>query len=211
MSPRPRLTEEETADHTHRLVEATFRVVAETGDASPPVRSILREADLGRQQFYRCFATKDDLMATVLAEGCRILASYLTSQMAKVDTPEEKVRAWVRGVLRQAQAATERTRPFIVGTPSPQTTGAARATELMLTAALAEVIADGVAAGVWTSSDPDADALVIYDFAFASMQRHLLRGVRPTRETVHRLGEFAVHGLVAAGARGRADIGERLP
>jgi AcrR family transcriptional regulator len=198
VSPRPRLTDEETAEHARRLVEATFRVVAETGDATPPVRSILREAGLGRQHFYRCFESKDDLMATVLGEGRRILADYLLSRMSKASDPEEKVRAWVSGVMRQAQAATERTRPFIVAPPRPATVGVVHETEQSLSGILAAAIAEGVTDGRWDSADPTADALVIYDFVFNSMHRHLASDERPTRDTIQRLGDFAVGGLVGA-------------
>jgi hypothetical protein len=46
MSPRRRFTDDEVADHARRLVEATFRVAAATGNAAPPVRPILEEAGL---------------------------------------------------------------------------------------------------------------------------------------------------------------------
>jgi AcrR family transcriptional regulator len=198
MSPRPRVTEEETTEQARRLVEATFRVVAETGDGAPPVRSILREAGLGRQQFYRCFDSKDELMAAVLAEGRRILADYLTARMARAATPEEKVRAWVTGVMRQAQSAPERTRPFIVAPSVAATGGEVHETEQALSSLLAGAIAQGTTEGDWESTDPAADALIIYDFVFTAMRRHLAGEERPTRETMQHLGDFAVRGLAGA-------------
>ena len=93
---RPRLTPDETDEHSRRLVEATFRVVATTGDANPSIRPILDEAGLSRQVFYRCFASKDALIGAVLAEGSRLLLEHLSARMAKAATPEAKVHAMDR-------------------------------------------------------------------------------------------------------------------
>jgi AcrR family transcriptional regulator len=199
VSPRPRLSAAETDDHARRLVEAAFRVVAATGDASPSVREILREAGLSRQAFYRCFASKDELMVSVLGEGKRILAEYLTVRVARARTPEEKVRAWVSGVMRQAQApyAVERTRPFIVGPSGPGWDDDADDTERALSRPLEDAISAGVGDGSWASADPAAAALVIHDFVFASMRRHLQQDQRPSRDDIARLAEFALRGLGA--------------
>jgi AcrR family transcriptional regulator len=200
MSPRPRLSGDETLEHARLLVEAAFRVAAATGNADPPVRPILREAGLSRQAFYRCFESKDELMANVLAEGRRILADYLTARVAKAATPEEKVRAWVTGVMRQAQAASavERTRPFIL-TPAERVRSSSDTSETarILSHMLEEAIAAGVAEGSWESADPATDALIIHDFVFASMHRHLLSDQRPSRETSQRLADFALRGIGA--------------
>ena len=201
MSPRPRLSQGETEEHARRLIEAAFQVAAATGEAEPSVRSILREAGLSRQAFYRCFQSKDDLIAAVLAEGRRILADYLMGRMAMAQTPEDKVRAWVTGVMRQAQAASaaERTRPFIVAPPKTVHDSEDPAeTERLLTQMLEEAIAVGAADGSWQSSNPAADALIVHDFVFSSMRRHLSRNERPSREAAQRLADFALRGLGAA-------------
>lgn len=208
MSPRPRLTERETEEHARELVEATFRVAADTGDAQPPVRAILREAGLSRQALYRCFGSKDELMAAVLVQGRRLLAGYLAARMARAATPEDKVRAWITGLMRQAQAATERTRPFIVTPPDPATDHQA-ATERELSAILAGAIADGVAEGTFASPDPLATALLIHDFVFASMRRHLVRDESPTRDAIQQLCDFAARGLSNCGAAARTSPSRR--
>jgi AcrR family transcriptional regulator len=199
MSPRPRLTNEETDEHARRLVEAAFRVIAATGDADPPVRPILREANLSRQAFYRCFGSKSELMAAVSAEGRRLLADYLAGRMERASTPEAKVRAWVGGVMRQAEVAraAERTRPFIVylgqrGDANPEEFGES---ERMLTSPLREAIADGTRSGAWESPDPAIDAQIIHDYVMASLSRHLLLGVPPARATTKALADFAVRAL----------------
>jgi AcrR family transcriptional regulator len=193
VSPRPSLDQEGIDDRARRLVEATFEVAARTGDPSPSVRLILQEAGLSRQIFYRCFASRAELMDAVLAEGRRILAEYLRARMERTDNAEQAVRAWITGVMRQAQSAPERTRPFITAPLAPHDVVAE--TQDALASMLAGAIARGTQEGRWTSTDPAAEATIIHDFVFDAMRRHLLRNERPSRETIQRLGDFAVRAL----------------
>jgi hypothetical protein len=137
-------------------------------------------------------------------------------RMVMAQTPEDKVRAWVTGIMRQAQAASaaERTRPFIVSPPRTVSDSEDPAqTERHLTHMLEEAIAVGATDGSWQSRDPAADALIIHDFVFSSMRRHLSRDERPSEESAHRLADFALRGLgaaphaaVAANVRGRSAL-----
>jgi AcrR family transcriptional regulator len=204
MSPRPRLTDEETGEHAHQLVEATFRVIAATGDADPPVRPILREADLSRQVLYRCFGSKDELMAAVFAEGQQLLTDYLAARLARAGTPEAKVRAWVTGVMRQAEVerAAERTRPFIVslGQRSAVNPVAFAESQRVYTRLLTDAIVAGSRDGSWQSSDPESDATIIHDYVVASLSRHLLLGIPPAREVTQALVDFALRALSTSAA-----------
>ncbi|XVQ14549.1 TetR/AcrR family transcriptional regulator [Spirillospora sp. CA-255316] len=199
MSPRPRLREEEKEEYARRLVEAAFRVIAATSDTEPAVRSILREAGLSQQAFYRCFSSKDDLLDAVLAEGRRLLVEHLTRRMSREPTPEGKIRAWVAGVMQQAEAkyAADRTRPFVTGMGRRAAANPAEAakTERQLGGLLEEVIAVGNADGSWDSADPAGDALIIHDFVLASLRRHLIGGVPPSRSTSRDLADFALRAL----------------
>jgi AcrR family transcriptional regulator len=200
MSPRPRLTDSQTSEHSRRLVQAAFTVIAATGNADPPVRPILVEAGLSRQVLYRCFGSKEELMDAVHAEGRQILADYLSTRLARVATPEAQVRAWVTGVMRQAQVAgaAERTRPFVASL-ARRDRGEARAEDAdidrLLTNPLAKAIASGVKAGAWNTDDPVGDAGMIKDFVFASLTRHLLLGITPSRATTQALTGFALRAL----------------
>lgn len=198
---RPRLTTDETDEHGRRLVEATFRVVAATGDPDPSIRPILDEAGLSRQAFYRCFASKDELMSAVQAEGSRLLVDYLAARVAKATTPEAKLRAWIGGMMRQAEAphAAERTRPFIASLregsiPDPEQAATSEKHRLQT---LVDLLAAGTADGTWTTTDPEADALRIYDVVNGSLRRHLLGRRVPSRATAKELGDFALRAIGA--------------
>jgi AcrR family transcriptional regulator len=112
------LTERQSsyAREVRQIVDATYRVIAETGTFDPPVRAILREAGLSRPAFYRHFGGKDELLLVMLDEGRRSLVGYLAHRISAVRDPSEQVAEWVRGVLAQAAdpEAARLTRPFVI-------------------------------------------------------------------------------------------------
>ena len=150
MSPRPRQSDAVTTEQAEQLVEATFRVIARTGETEPDVRSILREADLSRPALYRCFGSKDGLMVAVLEEGRRLLAAYLSARMARATTPAGALQAFVEGFLRQAEdeRSAVRTRPFVAdpGRRALRYPAQHAETELVLSGLVERTIVDGVAA-----------------------------------------------------------------
>ena len=72
------------AAEVRELIEATYRVIADTGDFAPPVRAILAEAGLSNPAFYRHFKSKDELLLVMLDEGRRQLAAYLSHRTGAV-------------------------------------------------------------------------------------------------------------------------------
>ena len=77
------------------------------------LRDILRESGLSTQAFYKHFRSKDELMLVLLDDGRRRLVGYLAHRMEKAGRPEQRIRAWIEGVLAQASdpEVAARTRP----------------------------------------------------------------------------------------------------
>jgi AcrR family transcriptional regulator len=181
------------------LVDATFDVIATKGSCDPQVRDILDRAKLSRQVFYRHFQSKDELLLVVLDESWRIVASYVSRRIARAEGAEAQLRAWIAGVLRQAQDAdvSRRTRPFAITgrrleAQFPKEFAQARQS---FVGQLADVIDDGIREGVFESNRPVDDALIIHDAVFLRQNRHLVLGTYPTRKAVDQLHEFALRAL----------------
>jgi len=181
------------------LVDATFEVIAATGSLDPPIRDIFDAAHLGRQVFYRHFRSKDELLLIVLDESRHIVASYLAKRIAKVEGASAKLRAWIDGVLRQAQdpEAARRTRPFALTGRRLEAQFPAQyaRSQVVLTQLLTDVIRDGLDEGVFASRDPEQDAQIIYDAVFMRQNRHLLLRTVPTRQAGDDLHDFALRAL----------------
>lgn len=91
------------AAEVRRLLDAGLAVMRRCGTSSRPrVADIVAAAGLSNDAFYRHFESKDALVLAILQDGTERLMSYLTHQMAKEETAEEKVRRWVEGILSQA-------------------------------------------------------------------------------------------------------------
>jgi AcrR family transcriptional regulator len=186
---------EQSPDEVHQLIEATYRVISRTETLDPPVREILREAGLSNPAFYRHFRSKDELLLTVLEQGWEVLRGYLAHQMAKVDTPDEKIAAWVRGMLAQAAdpAAARRARPFTVNLPRlatlfPDEHRASRNALIQLLVAPLKP-ANHATRSVWP------EVLAVYDLVKAVQDRHLVERTAPTADETENLVAFVLAAL----------------
>ena len=168
------------------FVDATYRVIARTGSVDPPLRAVIAEAGLNTQAFYRYFRSKDELLLLLLDDGRRRLVGYLDHRMAKASNPEDRVRAWVEGVLAQAssQDVATRTRPFLAN----QARLAEQFPEEQQSSV--DLLVDLVAPAVPSRADAEA----IYRLTFATLLDHLNRGTRPSRAETDELVRFSLRG-----------------
>ena len=175
----------EYAEQIGRVLEATYDLIERTGNVDPSLREILRETGLSTQAFYRYFQSKDELLLLLLDDGRRRILGYLEHRMQRASTPEDRVRAWIEGVLAQAanERAASRTRPFVA---NQERLAEAFPEEQQ---ASVDLLIDQLAAAIAVlspASDARRDAVAIYRLAFATLQHHLVHGTRPNaRETDH--------------------------
>jgi AcrR family transcriptional regulator len=186
------LRSEAYADEVRRLVDAGYAVMRRTGSLEPRVHDIVREAGLSNQAFYRHFRSKDELLVAILDDGRRQLVAYLEHRMSGLPTGQERVRAWIEGVMEQARNATaaDNTRPFAINSARLADSfpdEVARSRELLvrpLREAMAEV-----------GGDPQRDADAVYHLVIGCMNDALVARRRPSKEDVEHLEQFALGGL----------------
>ncbi len=184
----------EYAEQIGRVLEATYDLIERSGNVDPSLREILRETGLSTQAFYRYFQSKDELFLLLLDDGRRRILGYLEHRMQRASTPEDRVRAWIEGVLAQAanERAASRTRPFVANQerlaeafPAEQQASV----DLLIDQLAAEI------AVLAPATDARRDSVAIYRLAFATLQHHLVHGTRPNaRETDHVVG-FCLRGV----------------
>ncbi len=193
-------------DEVRRLIAASFALIRESAALEPRVSEIVRRAGLSNQAFYRHFRSKDELLLAVLDEGVTILEGYLEHRMASFSAPEDRVRAWIEGMLEQVlePAAAAATRPFALSRArlAELFPGEVEESEQRLTAMLRQALHQ--AGGELPSADPQRDAETLYDLAMGWMQRRLAGPGLATRADAVALTEFAMHGI-RRGAVGREE------
>lgn len=180
------------ADEVRRLIEAGYAVMRQTGTLDPRVTDIVREAGLSNQAFYRHFRGKDELLVAILDDGQRQLVDYLRHRMARAQTPDARVRAWIDGVMAQARnaAAADNTRPFAINSARladrfPEEV--ARSREIVV-----RPLRDAVAEA---GGDAQRDADAIYHLAMGCMNDALVARRRPSRADIEHLEQFVIGAL----------------
>ena len=187
------------AAEAQALMDAGAAVMTRLGtERRATVAEIVREAGLSNQAFYRHFESKDDLVAAIVDDGARRLAGYLEHRMSRVDTPAERVRTWVRGVLAQATdpvvAHATRAITWNGNALSGQADAEARATSGLVWQVLEAPLRD---AG---SVEPARDSYLIGHMVFAVLFDALWADEPPTADDLTFVEDFCLAGL-AAGRR----------
>jgi AcrR family transcriptional regulator len=184
------------AQEMGRIVEATYDYIEQTGNLEPSLREILAHCGLSTQGFYRYFRSKDELLLVLLDDGRRRLVEYLDHRMEAESAPEEKIRAWITGVLAQASnpRAADRTRPFVANEdritelfPEEQRQSIDQLMDLLV----------GPITDLADDRDREVrlDAEAIYQVVFGTLRTHLVRRTRPSvTETAH-LVRFCLGGI----------------
>jgi AcrR family transcriptional regulator len=194
------------ADEVERIVSATYEVIERTGSLDPTMRDILRQSGISTQAFYRHFRSKDELLLALLDDGRRRLSSYLGHRMAKAETAEGKLRAWIEGVLAQAsdETAAAKTRPFLANLdrlaeqyPKDQQ----ESVDLLICLLEGALGQMGVPPGRLR-----LDAVAIYHLAVGTMHQHIRDRSRPSAGEVEHVIEFSL-AAVARPDKGDQDDG----
>jgi len=188
--------EAEYAQEMHRIMEATYELIEQTGSLEPSLRDILEHTGLSTQGFYRYFRSKDELMLVLLDDGRRRLVDYLSNRMQAASSPPARVRAWIEGVLAQASnpRAATRTRPFVANED--------RLSELFPDEQresidlLVDLLADALSAvhPATSKSWTHRDAVAIYHLVFGTLHSHLILRTRPSPSEIEHLVRFALLG-----------------
>ena len=192
-----------------RLIEAARTVMQRTECVEPRVSEIVREAGLSNQAFYRHFRSKHELLLAVLADGREQLVRYLEQRMAAEATALDRVRRWIRCIVKQAAhpRAAAATRIFVVNAVRladqfPQDTSRSlEEIKAPLRAALEEAVSHGDA----PAADPERDTQAIYHLAMGWMERKIIERACPSQDDIDHIVRFAVRGLLGHDAPARGN------
>jgi AcrR family transcriptional regulator len=183
--------EEEYADEVRRLLDAALEVMARCGTSSRPrVTDIVAAAGLSNEAFYRHFRSKDALVTAILEDGAERLRSYLAHRLAKARSPEGQVRAWVEGVLSQADEGIAATTLAVLWNGGSVGDVAGRH---FASAPVASLLHQPFAA--LGSEAPELHAVLAAHATFGLLSDCLWRRVQPTRAEVAEVVEFCLRAV----------------
>lgn len=181
------------ADEVRRLLDAALGLMRRQGtSARPRVSDIVAAAGLSNDAFYRHFPSKDALVAALLEDGTDRLRSYVAHQMTKADDPAERVRAWVRAILSQADADIAATTRAVLWNAGVLTADL-RSPSPSASARLAGLLEAPFAA--LGSDSPEFDATLAAYLTFGKLGDHVARQAEPTREDIDRVTAFCLRAV----------------
>nr|WP_218835710.1 TetR/AcrR family transcriptional regulator [Streptomyces sp. TLI_235] len=146
-----------------RLIESTQELLWERGYVGTSPRAIQERAGAGQGSMYHHFAGKPDLAAVALARSAEQLRALAEERLATPGTAYDRIAAYLereREVLRGCRIGRMAQDPEVVA--DPRLRAPVEETFSWLRGRIAEVIAEGVAAGdLAPATDPDDTAAAI--------------------------------------------------
>ena len=147
---------EKRAQSTKRILDAAAEVFSEVGYAGARVDEIARRAGINKAMIYYRIGDKQVLYEQVLHDIFEKLAMQIARNLKDVQTPEEKLKMFIRNILRamdrRPHFAPIMMRELASGTRVfPETVGQYVA---RIIGTLAEILKDGETKKVFTKTNP---------------------------------------------------------
>jgi AcrR family transcriptional regulator len=175
-------------DEVRRLLDAALELMRAGGTTAPPrVADIVATAGLSNDAFYRHFPSKDALVSALIEDGAERLASYVEHRMDKEPDPAGRVRAFVEGVLSQADEDVAASTLAVLGNAGAARRGPSSRHEVA-SARLAPLLREPYAA--LGSADPDLVATLATHATLGILTDHLWARTRPGADTVDAVVDF---------------------
>jgi AcrR family transcriptional regulator len=192
-----------------RLVAAARDLANESGSATFTVAQVAERAGSSLKAFYRCFASKDELLLALFEDDSNLGAGIVRQRVAAHREPAARLRAYVVGLFEML--ANDDARGYAgVLVHEYQRLHEERADELDLALAplvdlLVEEIRAAHDAGVCGANDPTRDARTVFVLVLAGIHEVTLGRERPLDAADH------IWRFVWSGLAGSADHGEGVP
>ncbi|MEU3458816.1 TetR/AcrR family transcriptional regulator [Streptomyces sp. NPDC006733] len=150
-------------DTAERLIESTRELLWERGYTGTSPKAIQQHAGAGQGSMYHHFSGKPDLALTAMRRSAQELVAQADARMSGDGTAVERVSAYLlreRDALRGCRVGRMAMDPDVID--SPELRQPVRETFAWLRGRLAEIVAEGVAAGEFdTALDPRDTAAMI--------------------------------------------------
>jgi AcrR family transcriptional regulator len=198
------------------IVEAVYRVVARRGFKGTTVNLVAREAGIAKGTIYLYFRNKEEVIAAAIQALKENFDRELRTELDKYDDPREKLRRLVTGGIVMSHARRDFLKNMLVErnflAASPKRPDARQILDWYLSALrlYEEVIAEGVAAGVFRPHDTKFSALALYEASRGLLELHSLGVLSGSPEDeADRLFDLCINGLVMNAAATRGKRGKR--
>ncbi len=187
------------SDDRTAIIGAAWIVLERAGFEGFKVQLVLRETGLSARTFYQHFTDKDELLLALMEDEYSRSAARLRRVVGEADGPPDQVAAWIAELVAAAEDPRRIPRARLFSSQQPVMRrfpeAVADASRLLLEP-LERAIRDGVAMGVFSSTEPERDAEIILRLTGATMNDALIEWTdRSVAELVASSVDFAMRAL----------------
>lgn len=203
----------EAAGRRRLILSAAHAILAEQGLGGLTIRAVLARTGLARRALYDLFRTKDDIVLAVFDEALANAAEQFTKEIRDLSDPAARLDLVIRTIVvgkggdsDEMRVMNERRSAAL----SLEHLGLAQSRPADLQRAIApligllrDIIADGIAQGVWHDVSADRSARFIYNLVSTTVQtemldpRSALSPLRVREELADALSQFCARALAA--------------
>ncbi|MGO9100064.1 MAG: TetR/AcrR family transcriptional regulator [Mycobacterium sp.] len=185
-----------------RIIDAAYRCLDRNSGAPASISEILDEAGLATRAFYRNFSTKHDLLLEMFRRDREAVLAELREIVARAGDPVEALRQWITHMFALTSDPRRRKRlATFYSEEMRRTPGYTREIELFATAeqaALAAILHQGRANGMFTACTPELDARSVRALLEAAYEdRFNQKSTTDPADAVEHLLGFVLRGVGA--------------
>jgi AcrR family transcriptional regulator len=180
----PEEGEDQSLERGRQIVAAAYELLEDEGLEGLTIRAVLKKTGLSRRAFYERFEGKDDLMLAVFEQAIRLATSHYSEQVKALSDPMERLRLIVTCIVLA------RSTPDDALSQHGKRRGAALSREHLrlaesrpndlqaalspLIALIAQLLSDGMKAGVVRDYAPQRLAALVYNLVSTTVHTEML-------------------------------------
>jgi TetR/AcrR family fatty acid metabolism transcriptional regulator len=188
-----------------KILDAATKVFARVGFSNTRIQDVAQEAGIAHGTVYLYFKSKDDLFISIFQESLGELINYISSEVQKKDSAEDKLRRMISLQLDVIEENPDLTKLILIEFPGTGNFLNDRNIDVLSNYidVIGDVLKNGIEEGIFsTNVKPDIIATMIYAAMQGIATRWILDGMNYSIKTMDvEISEIFLKGLKSQRAK----------
>jgi TetR/AcrR family fatty acid metabolism transcriptional regulator len=188
-----------------KILDAATKVFARVGFSNTRIQDVAQEAGIAHGTVYLYFKSKDDLFISIFQESLGELIDYISSEVQKKDSAEDKLRRMISLQLDVIEENPDLTKLILIEFPGTGNFLNDRNIDVLSNYidVIGDVLKNGIEEGIFsTNVKPDIIATMIYAAMQGIATRWILDGMNYSIKTMDvEISEIFLKGLKSQRAK----------
>jgi TetR/AcrR family fatty acid metabolism transcriptional regulator len=188
-----------------KILDAATKVFARVGFSNTRIQDVAQEAGIAHGTVYLYFKSKDDLFISIFQESLGELIDYISSEVQKKDSAEDKLRRMISLQLDVIEENPDLTKLILIEFPRTGNFLTDRNIDVLSNYidVIGDVLKNGIEEGIFsTNVKPDIIATMIYAAMQGIATRWILDGMSYSIKTIDvEISEIFLKGLKSQRAK----------